>query len=308
MAGTRTCDDSLIPSIAALVTAAEWLVSAAGALLIATALRDVFHTILEPSGAGSLPQAIFRGTWRLARLGGDRGKNLAAPLAIVVTISAWTSMVAVGYGLIYWPHLPEEFYVTEGLRAAIQGNIIDALYVSGVALTTVGFGNVVAEGPMLRLALVIESLVGFALLTASASWILSIYPALQRSRSLAGRISTLLDGGSDPKLIAVDNPQVLAVVLYSIADQIGTTRVDLIQYPSTYFFHASRRDLSPAFALKRLDQALKRKDIPQGAATAAAAARSSIQDLGDTLQTGPFGLTAADAAEALHAYTVDHGR
>lgn len=182
------------------MTILEWLASASGAVLIATALHDVFHTLLQPSGTGRLTQAIFLGGWRLGRLAGERGKNVAAPLAIVSTAFAWAGMVAVGCALVYWPHLPERFYIAEGLGSIVHGNLVDALYVSGVALTTVGFGNVPPRDGLLRLVLVTEGLIGFALLSASISWILAIYPALQRSRALAGRISTLMHGDDEPRL------------------------------------------------------------------------------------------------------------
>lgn len=188
----------------------------------------------------------------------------------------------------------------------MDGNFVDALYVSGVALTTVGFGNVVPQDGLLRLALVIEGVIGFALLTASISWVLAIYPGLQRSRALAGRTLTLLEGGDDPRLIAGDDSSVLAVVLYDMSNQIGTTRIDLIQYPATFFFHAPAEELSLARALERLDGALGRDDIPEDATTAAAAARSSLRKLGDSLKNGPFGLKAAGASDALRAYRASH--
>jgi hypothetical protein len=42
---------------------------------------------------------------------------------------------------------------------------------------------------LLRLLALIEALVGFGLLTAAISWVLSIYPALSRRQSLAQKIS-----------------------------------------------------------------------------------------------------------------------
>lgn len=91
-----------------------------------------------------------------------------------------------------------------------------------------------------------------------------------------------------------------------MSNQIGTTRIDLIQYPATFFFHAPAEELSLRRALERLGDALRRDDIPEDATTAAAAAWSSLLNLGDTLKKGPFGLKAADAADALRAYRSTH--
>lgn len=288
------------------MTAVEWLASAGGALLIVIALRDVFHTLLHPAGTGKLSPLLFRAVWRIARRIGRRAARQAGPLAVVATILTWAALLMVGWGLIYWPHLPEQFQIAEGVNASEQDSVLDAIYLSGVALATLGFGDIVAEEATLRLALVAEALIGFSLLTASISWVLSIYPSLLRSRALAGRLSTLLDERDGPRLIPGESATVMATILYGLGDQLATARVDLIHYPSTYFFRSPSEELSLAAAVERLDAALRRDDLPAPLATAAATVRSTIHDLGDTLQKGPFGLSAEDPAAAIRAYADDH--
>jgi len=75
--------------------------------------------------------------------------------------------------------------------AANQRDFVDALYMSLVTLGTIGYGDISPATDVLRLIVPLEALVGFALLTASVSWVLTVYPALSRRRSLAYEITLL---------------------------------------------------------------------------------------------------------------------
>lgn len=284
------------------------IAGAAGLLLVGAALREVFHTLLHPSGVGQLTPAIFRVVWRAARRIGPRARAVAGPLGVVSSIVVWTLLIVMGWALVYWPALPDGFQVADGIAASAQDDLLDAVYVSAVALSTLGFGDIVAEQTALRMALVVEALVGFALLSASISWVLAIYPALMRRRALAARIGALVHGrGAQARLVDGDPPSVLALVLHDVSAQLETIRVDLVQFPSSYFFHGTAPDLSLAPALGRLQSAVGRDELPPEARTAAACVRASLQTLGDALRDGPFGLGgAADARAALDAYAADH--
>ena len=91
-----------------------------------------------------------------------------------------------------WPHFPDGFrFATELGPAAGQQGFVDALYMSLVTLGTIGYGDISPASDVLRLLVPLEALVGFALLTASVSWLLTVYPALSRRRSLAYEITLL---------------------------------------------------------------------------------------------------------------------
>lgn len=281
----------------------DWVITVAGGLLVAAALREVFHTLLHPSGVGQLTPAIFRGVWRTASRSGARSAALAGPLAVVSSILAWTLMVIVGWALVIWPHMPEGFHVSSGIAASAQDDLLDAIYVSATALSTLGFGDIVAVQTPLRIALVVEALVGFGLLTASISWVLSLYPALTRGRTLAARINALVSGDGDQARLVEGYPDgVLALVLHDVSDRLDTTRVDFLQYPSSYFFVAPSPDLSLPQAVCRLQRAVARDDVPPQARTAATAVRGSLDAVAHTLRHGPFGLDGDDAQAVLRAY------
>ena len=79
-----------------------------------------------------------------------------------------------------------------GDKVTIDGGLDDALYLSMVNLTSLGYGDIVPTGEVLRFLGPLETLIGLGLLTASISWILLLYRVLADYRSLSREISLLL--------------------------------------------------------------------------------------------------------------------
>jgi len=52
-------------------------------------------------------------------------------------------------------------------------------------MTTLGLGDIKPTPDWLRMLVALHTLLGFALVTASVTWVLFIYPALARTNSLA---------------------------------------------------------------------------------------------------------------------------
>ena len=82
-------------------------------------------------------------------------------------------------------------------------------------------------------------------------------------------------------------------------------RVDLVQYTDSYFFHGPSEALALPAALPRLQHATARDDLRE-AASAVAVVRSSITELGRTLEQGPFGIRDDGPDAAVAAYAHDH--
>jgi hypothetical protein len=66
------------------------------------------------------------------------------------------------FGIVQWPQLG-------GVAGVEKLQLLDAVYLSTVTFTTVGYGDLLPQGP-LRLLLGIEALSGFLLVTWSASF------------------------------------------------------------------------------------------------------------------------------------------
>jgi hypothetical protein len=255
-----------------------------GAVLVLLALRDVLHTLLHPGGTGSLSPRVFRAVWALGRRVPPVGR-LAGPLGMVATGLLWWLMVLGGFALAYTPYLPEGFVASQGVP--LGGSPLEALYVSAIALSTLGLGDVVPTEGVPRALMALEAFVGFGLLTAYVTWWLSIYPTLLRRRALAARLHVLLDDGEP-----LDDRE-----LHDLAEQLAVVRVDLVQYPASAFFRAPDRRLSLAAVLPELHEAL-----PRGRA------RRALEELARQVGAGHVPLEGDEPGELLRAHAEAYGR
>lgn len=245
--------------------------------------------------------------WKLSAALGPRlgASGLTGPLGLVSVVALWVMTVVAGWTLIYWPHLPEGFVYSDVLRPADRVGLLDAVYVSLVTLSTLGLGDIAPTEGWLRVVAPMEGLVGFALLTATVSWILGIYPALARRRAFALRISHLLRAYSPQR---IDSPAGAALLL-DLAAGVSVVSVDFLQYPESYYFYDGDDRTSLArhvgWAVRTADQAA---DAQQPDVRAAGTVlRTALEDLADILDQR-FLHTHGPPRQALDAYTRDHGR
>ena len=223
----------------------------AGVTLAGLALRDILHELFHPGGSGTISRQIMRAVWRLFRWIGARRPSalpLAGPVTLVTVLICWALMLAVGWALVYWPFLPDAFRLASPLTPSTQDGFDDALYVSLVSLSTLGFGDVTPIPAWLRIVATVEGLVGFALLTAGISWILMLYPVLTRRRAFASRVLVLDEARRRTSVsIAGREPTDAARLLDDLTAQLTVLRADLMLSPISYYFH----DNDPSVALSR---------------------------------------------------------
>ncbi len=151
------------------------LLSLFGTGLILVALRDIFDTLFHPSGKGMLSRALPRFLWRGIRRIGHRyplAQELCGPVTLLAVIASWAALLALGWAFVFWPHLARGFLLAPGLGSSAQGGFVDALYISLVTLTTLGYGDITPTSSWLKVLVPFEALVGFGLLTASLSWVI----------------------------------------------------------------------------------------------------------------------------------------
>jgi hypothetical protein len=223
---------------------------------------------------------------------------------VVVT---WVALVALGWTLVYWPHLAGGFVSGGGLEQTARGSLLDALYLSMVTVATLGFGDIVPTDEWLRVAVPVQALLGFALLTAAVTWVLQIYPALTRRRTLAVRLS-LLDRAHAVRVLAQADIPMTAPLLESLAVELVQARVDLKQYAETYYF----RDGEVAESL-----AANVGTAARLAGAAAGSPRADVRFTGQLLGTAltdlarlldeQFLQVGGDLEDVLAAYAADHG-
>lgn len=178
----------------------SFLVTLVGAILIIAALIDAFQTLFHPSGKGRLSRALIYGVWKATRLVARRyptALQIAGPLGFLVTLATWTAMLTLGWAFIYWPHLPDVFSFDPGIDPSYNSGFDTALYFSIVSLTTVGYGDILPNANWLRTIAPMQALTGFGLLTASITWLLSIFPALSHRRAFADEVLLLRNTESE---------------------------------------------------------------------------------------------------------------
>ena len=287
-----------------------WLVSAVGAVVVVLALRDIFHTLWRPTGRGRISRLVMSAVWRAGRgrrRGPRAGGLLGGPLAMVLVVLTWTLMVVGGGALIHWPHLDDGFSLGSDLDPTSRRGFLDAVYVSLVTTATLGLGDYVPTAGWLRVVVPVQALIGFALLTAAVTWVLQLYPALVRRRTLAVRIGSLREIDTAAMLASPDGT--LAVqVLDGLASSFAQARVDVTQYAETYYFRDQSADAAlPAMVAVAADLAEAAGRAP--AVDVRLAGDLVAQAVDDYLAVvgEQFLGVEGPVAERMRAYAADHG-
>jgi hypothetical protein len=212
-----------------------------GAAIVVFTLRDIFHTLFHPSGSGAIGEYVSKWIWAIFRVIARWKRerlSLAGPLSLVTIIISWAALLWFGWALFLWPFAVHGFAFNHQLTHQAPYAILDALYFSIMNLATIGASDVSPAAQWLRIFAPVEALIGFGLLTVSVTWVLSIYPALERRQSAANEIALIQDSEADGKSLLHTEAHYAAEVLTELKTSIVTLRGDLIQFPITYYFHA----------------------------------------------------------------------
>ena len=288
------------------------LCSVAGLGLISVACWDIFDSLFHPEGKASVGRSVARGVWLAVRRasGGRRGVfALAGPLGMIAVIACWAVLLIVGWALVFLPHVDDGFRLPAGARG---GELVDALNVSIVTLTTVGFGDVTPEAAWLRIVTPLEALLGFGLLSASVSWLLLVYPVLARRRSLAYEVNLLRREEQDEAGVSLLElePDVAERVLAELTSRLIAVERDLVNFPITYYFVEADPRFSLADAapyLLDLGERAGHDEMATAVQVRARLLREALEDLAAT--TARFHSASGDSpGELLSRYAQDHLR
>ena len=116
-----------------------------GVALVLLALRDIFDVLFHPLGRGMVARRVVRGVAWAARklpLGPSTIGLLAGPIGYIAVVATWAGLLALGWALIFMPQLPGGFNFDPGLNPAAHTGFVDALYISLVNLTSLGYGDI----------------------------------------------------------------------------------------------------------------------------------------------------------------------
>ncbi len=288
-----------------------------GAAFIAVALRDVFQQLFHPGASGSFSRSVMRVVWGLFRRFATPHRrallSFAGPIALLAVIAGWVGLLWAGWALVYWPHMPENFSFSPGLDRRAQDGFVDALYLSLMTMTTLGYGDISPSAAWLRMLATLQALAGFGLLTASVTWVLSLYPAFHRRQSLAQEIS--LVGESEREhgdLFDETSADAADRTLKDLTSGLIGVQGDLVRFPVTYYFHNADERVSLPAVMPYLLGLAKRangEQRPPDVRRRGGMLRGAIDGFAATLVpsfVGSAGPSPTSTEEVLEAYARDN--
>jgi hypothetical protein len=285
-----------------------------GVVLIALALRDIFDVLFHPLGRGMIARRVVRmvsaAARRLPRRAGAVGL-LAGPLSYIAVVATWTTLLVFGWALIWMPQLPQGFSFDHGLNPAEHAGFLDALYLSLVNITSLGYGDISPASAAMRVLGPVETLFGLGLLTASISWLISIYSAISRRDSFAHEVH--LTKQAEDQLgekLAEADPGLLEAMLASFTQQLIAARRDLIHFPITHYFRTEDEERALSGLLPFLSDLVVEAggtDRPHHVKVRAEMLRLAIDDFATTLRTR-LQIPGETTDATLRHYHEDHRR
>lgn len=169
----------------------DLLLTAAGLILVILVFYDIYSTILRSSEySGLFSKFLNRGLWRLAlnltrALKRRRRHRILAnlgPMLMPIYITLLVSTLITGFALIYMPRMNSDFRLGEPVFSSIASQ---AFYFSGVTFLTIGYGDILPASAFTRVFAVIEGASGIAIISLSITYLVTVYGALERRRTVA---------------------------------------------------------------------------------------------------------------------------
>jgi hypothetical protein len=224
------------------------LLTTGGFLILILVFYDIFATILRATRyPGPFSHILNRGLWWLflnltrtfERRRRHRILSMVGPLSMPLLISFFVIGLVFGFALIYLPRIHTDFLINENES---QNAILLSFYFSGVTFTTVGFGDVVPVTSFMRLMAIVEGFCGIAILTLSITYLLTVYGALERKRTLA--LSFFHEARQGADVAGFISNHFSRGKFYSLTDTLRDATRDLqelleshLEHPIIHYFH-----------------------------------------------------------------------
>jgi Ion channel len=162
-----------------------------GLVLLGIVLWDIFQTIVVPRpspGRIRLARYLIRPIWRAWRAIGTRGGSAAdwflglfAPGTAILLFVFWLAVIILADGLMLY-----------ALRAEVTpppAGLLDALYFAGTSVLTLGFGEIVANGAVSRVVVLVAAATGLGVVALVITFIFSLFASYQRREVLVVKLS-----------------------------------------------------------------------------------------------------------------------
>jgi hypothetical protein len=256
-----------------------WWKVALGAAIVVFGVREMFQDLFHPARSGTLAEWIGKSLFRFLRRWPSMLAD-AGPLAVVIVIFTWAFLIVTGFAFIYWAAFPTHFVLRTVNQPTGYDDFWWCFYYSLEMLTTLGLGDIQPTPNWLRILSATHTLIGFSLVTASVTWIVLLYPALSRARTLARKIHALADAEQQTGVHMGSDGT--ADILAAVAEDVIRTEVDLVHFPILFYFYSEDRNASlpdAAFTMLRFAQQGTEPGRDEAVRLSAAALQDALNDL-----------------------------
>ena len=239
------------------------LSTVAGVVLILLGIVDVFFTVLHYDGFGFLSSRLYNSlfnsvrflTRALPRKYRSLGLSMAAPLMVPATIMLWILLISFGYALVYYESMDTKtfYFSSPGLKPSF----LEALYLSGTAISTVGFGDITPQSTFYQLLTVSEALLGFGVLTLAITYVLGVYGVLQQLGVLAAGVHHQTQDTDNPWSMLAPHfrggePVALDAHLMELHRGLVELYEGVRRYPVVYYYHSRRAYRSVPYTFRMI--------------------------------------------------------
>ena len=171
----------------------DTLIGIAGGTIIFIVSADIFRSLLVPRASTrvlrvgpALTLALFSTWQRVADLIPQARlrqtiRACLAPFMLVANMAIWSALLIIGFGMIFWSD-------RSSFRPGFK-NLADAIYAAGSAFSTLGVNGSVSNITT-RIAVLICSVAGLAIVTVVATFLISIQNGFSRRETLVLRLES----------------------------------------------------------------------------------------------------------------------
>lgn len=118
------------------------------------------------------------------------------------TIFLWAGLEILGFALIHYVGMGGAHFAFEH---EVEPDIGPAVYLSGVTLATLGYGDITPISPLYEAIALSEALIGFVILSLTISYVLGIYRVLHQLSVLASGLYHQAEDAKDSRSVLVSH-------------------------------------------------------------------------------------------------------
>lgn len=223
---------------------------AAGLVLIVLGVVDLFMTVLYYDSAGLLSLRLYRSVWSVCRwLAGkvpDRHRafvlSMGVPMMVLGSLVLWIALQVFGFAAIYYVGMHQgSFRFSEGLEASA----VEALYLSGISLSGLGYGDMAPVTPLFQLVAALQALLGYGFLTLAIAYVVNVYKVIEDMGVLSSDIYHESERTYDSRHILEvhfhrGEPRDLGLRLNNFYRSMISHHEGMRHYPVVYYFYSRR--------------------------------------------------------------------